>query len=88
MTDTPQTQKEASKRAFALKQDSPRILASDRTVAEMLDSSRASVWRRVKDNTLPQPIRVGGMTRWIISEVQEAIEKRIALRDAEARDQL
>ena len=81
MTNTPQTQKEASERAFALKQDSPRVLASDKTVAKMIDGSRATVWRRVKDHTLPQPIKIGGLTRWVVSEVQEAIEKRIAMRD-------
>ena len=84
MTNTPQTQKEVSKRAFALTQDTPRILASDKTVAKMIDGSRATVWRRVKDHTLPQPIKVGGLTRWVVSEVREAIEKRIAIRDAEA----
>ena len=82
MTSNPQ--KEASERALALTQDTPRILASDKTVAKMIDGSRATVWRRVKDHTLPQPIKVGGLTRWVVSEVQEAIEKRIAIRDAEA----
>ena len=81
MTNTPQTQKEASERAFELKQDSPRILASDKTVAKMIDGSRATVWRRVADGTLPRPVKLGGLTRWVVSEVEEAIEKRIALRD-------
>ena len=50
-------------------------------IAKMIDGSRATVWRRVKDHTLPQPIKVGGLTRWVVSEVHEAIEKRIAMRD-------
>jgi len=66
MTNTPLIQKEASE----------RVLASDKTVAKMIDGSRATVWRRVKDHTLPQPIKIGGLTRWVVSEVQEAIEKR------------
>ena len=81
VSTTHQTQKGASERAFALKHYPPRLLASDKTVAKMIDGSRATVWRRVKDRTLPQPIKVGGLTRWVVSEVQEAIEKRIAMRD-------
>ena len=60
MTNKTQVQKEANE----------RVLASDKTVAKMIDGSRAIVWRRVKDHTLPQPIKVGGLTRWPLPELK------------------
>ena len=36
--------------------------------------SKATWWRRVADGTLPQPIRIGGMSRWKLSDVLILIE--------------
>ena len=82
MNDTPRTQQEASKRAFALAHGSRLI--PDREVAEMIGGSRATVWRRVADKTLPAPVKLGGMTRWVLAEVEASIAARIAARDGEA----
>ena len=57
------------------------VLLSDQGVAALLDVSRASVWRRVNDKTLPQPIRIGGLTRWSRAEIEDAIEDALAARD-------
>ena len=48
------------------------------------DAAAPTWWRRVKDGTLPQPIRVGGLTRWVPNEVGAAIERATAVRDDEA----
>lgn len=79
----PKTQKEAGEKALALKQGPARVLISDKDVAEMIGGSRATVWRRVKDGALPRPLKFGGMTRWLLSEVEAAIAKQVAARDAE-----
>ena len=57
------------------------VLLSDQGVAALLDMSRASVWRRVNDKTLPQPIRIGGLTRWSRAEIEAVIEAALAKRD-------
>ena len=51
MNDIPRNQREANERAFALAHGSRLI--PDREVAEMIGGSRATVWRRVADKTLP-----------------------------------
>ena len=82
--DVPTNQKNAAEPTYALKHGLPRVLISDKDVAEMIGSSRATVWRRVGDGVLPRPIKFGGMTRWVLSEVEAAIARQIAARDAGA----
>ena len=55
--------------------DATPLLLSDNTAAALLGISRATFWRRVKDNTFPQPIRIGGVTRWRREDLLEAIER-------------
>lgn len=50
-------------------------LIRDLDAANILGCSRATLWRRVKDGTIPKPIRIGGMTRWPASEIQAVIER-------------
>lgn len=59
-----------------------RYLLTDQNVAERLDISRASVWRRVRDGTLPRPIRIGGATRFVAAEIDDFIAMAMARRDA------
>lgn len=49
------------------------ILISDRDCAAMLSCSRATFWRRVKDGTVPKPIKFGGLTRWPVEEINTLI---------------
>lgn len=51
----------------------PDRLVSVRDTASTLGCSVATVWRRVSDGTLPQPVKLGGMTRWSEAEIQSAI---------------
>ena len=50
------------------------VLLRDREVASLLCCSKATVWRRVADGTLPAPIKLGGTTRWVKSEVLAVID--------------
>ncbi len=40
------------------------LMLSDREAATLLGIGRATLSRRVKDCTSPQPVRIGGATRW------------------------
>ncbi len=57
-----------------------RMLLSDLEVADLLSCSRATVWRRVADNTLPAPLKIGGMSRFVLSEILERLEDAKAAR--------
>ncbi len=48
----------------------------------MLGCSRATFWRRVNDGTVSQPVRIGGMSRWPVSEIIAVIERAKAQRAA------
>ena len=60
--------------------DEPALLLSDHAGAALLGISRATFWRRVADNSLPQPLKLGGLTRWRRSELIAAIEQTAARR--------
>ena len=59
-------------------------LLSDQQVAAILATSRATVWRRTNDGSLPRPIKVGHCTRWLRSEIEAVIASAVAKRDGEA----
>lgn len=62
--------------------DQPRQwLLSDRDVANLLGLSRATVWRRVADGTLPKPVKIGGLTRWVSSEIEAVVLRAMAVRE-------
>lgn len=50
--------------------------------AALLGCSKATFWRRVADKTLPPPIKIGGMSRWRLSEIEAAINAAALNRDA------
>jgi predicted DNA-binding transcriptional regulator AlpA len=52
----------------------PAILPSDHSAAALHEISRATFWRRVQDGAFPQPIRIGGSTRWRRDELMAAID--------------
>ena len=60
-----------------------RVLISDVELAEILGCSRTTVWRRVADNTLPKPIKLGGLSRFVLSEQIGAVEAAMAARNGE-----
>jgi predicted DNA-binding transcriptional regulator AlpA len=67
--------------------DHGKSLLSAREAATMLGMSVATVWRRTNDGTLPEPVRIGGMTRWVREELIEVISAAQARRkDRETTD--
>lgn len=57
-------------------------LVSVREAAALLGCSPATIWRRSADGTIPQPVKIGGMTRWSMSEIAAAIEDAKSQRSA------
>lgn len=57
-------------------------LGNVKDVAEICQCSVATVWRRSADGTLPKPIKIGGLTRWLLCEVAASIEDAKLQRDA------
>ena len=56
-------------------------LISVRDTAAAYGCSVATVWRRVADQSIPQPVKIGGMTRWSLAEINANIEEAKAQRD-------
>jgi prophage regulatory protein len=51
-------------------------------VLERLGISRPTLYRYVAAGTFPKPIKIGPMSRWLQSEVEDWIAERIAERSA------
>lgn len=50
---------------------------TDRETATFFGISKATVWRYCKDQTFPQPIKIGpGATRWRLSDLKAFAESR------------
>ncbi len=60
------------------------VLISDVEAATLLGCSRTTIWRRVADNTLPKPIKLGGLSRFVLSEISARVESAMAARNGEA----
>ena len=61
-----------------------RVLISDVEVAEILGCSRTTIWRRVADGTLSKPVKIGGLSRFVLSEINATVEAAMAARNGEA----
>jgi predicted DNA-binding transcriptional regulator AlpA len=57
-------------------------LLRDTDVAAMIGISRATLWRWMGAGQIPAPIRIGGVTRWWRSEVENHLSDITAARDA------
>lgn len=45
-------------------------LLSVKEVAEILGLGVSTVWRQVKQGSIPKPIHIGGSTRWRIADIE------------------
>lgn len=57
------------------------FLVNDRRAAAALGVSTATLWRGAKDGRFPRPVRVGGCTRWLWTEIEDAVRKAVRARD-------
>ena len=48
-------------------------LLRDKEVAAQLRVSIPTVWRRVKDGTIPRPLKIGSLSRWQQSDISAVI---------------
>ena len=47
-----------------------KILVPATEAARMLSMGESTFWRKVREHVLPQPVKIGGMTRWRVAELQ------------------
>jgi len=57
-------------------------LLRDHEAAGLLGCSKATFWRRVADGTVSKPLKIGGMSRWPLSEIEAVIEEAKSRRGA------
>jgi len=55
-----------------------RQLLSVGDVAEMLGLGISTIWRQVRRGTLPQPVRIGGSTRWRRADIEALFRDKAA----------
>lgn len=46
-----------------------KILVTDTEAARLLSIGRSTFWANVRKNLLPQPVKIGGATRWRLCEL-------------------
>ena len=55
---------------------------SVRKVAERYDVDVSTPWRWVAQGKFPAPVKIGGLTRWLLSEIEDHEAKAAAQREA------
>ncbi len=52
-----------------------KLLIPDKEAAAMLSIGRSTFWREVAAGNLPQPVKIGGVTRWRLSDLRRCVEQ-------------
>jgi len=50
-----------------------KLLVPAAEAAQMLSMGKSTFWREVKSKNLPEPVKIGGLTRWRVSDLQRCI---------------
>jgi predicted DNA-binding transcriptional regulator AlpA len=58
------------------------LLYSDRDAAALLGCGRSTLWRWSAEGVIPRPLKIGGMSRWRLSDLQAVIDAAVANREA------
>lgn len=54
--------------------ESGKILLSDKEAAKLLSMGTSTLWRGVKSGEFPAPVKIGGMTRWRVADLHRYVE--------------
>jgi predicted DNA-binding transcriptional regulator AlpA len=60
----------------------PDPLLNDKEAIAILGVSKSTFWRWKRVGTIPKPVKIGGLSRWPLSEILEVIERAKAARQA------
>lgn len=52
-----------------------KILVPAKEAAQMLAMGESTFWRKVAEKQLPQPVKLCGMTRWRVTDLQQHVER-------------
>jgi len=47
-----------------------KLLIADKEAAAMLGMGRSTLWREVKNENVPAPVKIGGLTRWRVEDLR------------------
>lgn len=47
-----------------------KILVPAAEAAALLSMGKSTFWREVAKGTIPEPVKIGGLTRWRVSDLQ------------------
>lgn len=50
-----------------------KILVDAKQAAELLSMGKSTFWREVKNKNLPEPVKIGGLTRWRVTDLQRCV---------------
>ena len=59
-----------------------KILLSDRDTATLLGCSKSTVWRWAAEGVIVKPLRIGGISRWKLADLEAVIARAEAERGA------
>lgn len=51
-----------------------KILVPAAEAAKMLSMGQSTFWRKVGEGSLPKPLKVAGMTRWRVADLQQFVD--------------
>jgi predicted DNA-binding transcriptional regulator AlpA len=50
-----------------------KILVAAKEAAAMLSIGESTLWRQVKNKQLPEPVKIGGATRWRVADLMRCV---------------
>ena len=51
-----------------------KILVDAEEAAALFSMGKSTFWREVKNKNVPAPVKIGGLTRWRVSDLQRCAE--------------
>ncbi len=53
----------------------PQLLVTAAEAAAMLSMGKSTFWQNVKNGKLPQPVKIGGATRWRVADLHQWVSQ-------------